>query len=126
MCKVDGDCASGLCVDFGNGLRMCSGPCCSSDECETADGVPVRCVILDGDHAGVRACGSVLGVGAGEVGVTCAQDSDCRGGMCLDLGDRSECSDLCCSDESCGEDASGYACRPAIVDSAWALRCEPK
>jgi hypothetical protein len=125
MCEADATCASGLCLDFGNGLTMCSAPCCSSTDCETADGVPVRCVILGAPHQGVRACGAVEGAGAAAVGVACTEPSDCRGGMCLALGGRSQCSDLCCSDASCGESPS-VVCRPAIVDSGWALRCEPK
>jgi hypothetical protein len=120
-CTKDADCASGLCVDFGNKLPQCSSPCCSSAECETFAGMPVRCVMLTGAHAGVRGCLTQMVAGQGAVGVPCKEDSECRGGMCLG----SVCSDLCCSDASCG-DPTQSVCRPAIVGGVWALRCEPK
>jgi hypothetical protein len=124
-CVHDGDCASGLCAPLAAGLSLCSSPCCSSSDCESADGVRVRCVMLTGEHAGVRACGTELSIGDAAVGVACAADGDCRGGICLESGGHKECSDLCCLDASCG-DPSAVVCRPAMVDSAWALQCAPK
>jgi hypothetical protein len=125
VCTTDADCASGLCLDFGQKNPLCSSPCCSSDDCEDLDGMPVRCVMLTGVHAGERAC-LTQGAGSAAVGDSCdptVMPSPCRGGMCLSLDGRTQCTDLCCSDASCG---GGSVCRPAIVDGAWALRCAPK
>jgi hypothetical protein len=122
----DGDCASGLCVDFGLAYPVCSTPCCSSDECSPASGLPVRCALLEGAHKGIRACMAQLATGAGAVGDACMEDADCRSGICLDLDGRLQCSDLCCSDDACGENASTEVCRPGAVEGALALRCEPK
>jgi len=125
VCSMDADCASGLCVDFGLKNLYCSSPCCSSDDCEDLEGAPVRCVMLTGVHAGERACGK-LGAGSAAVGDTCdptAMSSQCRGGMCLSLEGREQCTDLCCSDEACG---STSVCRLATLNSAWALQCTPK
>src|SRR5262249_23573018 len=45
-CELDAQCASGLCVDTGLGMR-CSSPCCSSDTCETLDkSIQVRCATV--------------------------------------------------------------------------------
>jgi hypothetical protein len=123
LCTSDADCATGLCVDFGNKLPQCTSTCCSSAECETYDDKAVRCVLLTGAHAGVRACMPEPGMppGQGAVGTACKVDSDCRGGMCLG----SLCSDLCCTDASCGDPAQSV-CRLGIVGGVLALRCEPK
>jgi hypothetical protein len=124
-CQADSDCASGLCLDFGLKQPVCSVPCCTSNDCNSVQGVSARCVMLGGTHVGVRACLAEQATGSGAVGVACGVDADCRGGMCLDLAGRSQCSDLCCSDESCGAPES-YVCRPALLGSSWALRCAPK
>jgi hypothetical protein len=124
-CTTDADCASGLCLDFLGKSPQCSAPCCSSSDCEDLDGAPVRCVILGGAHSGVRACLTESAAGAAAVGATCdpATPSQCRGGMCLSLPGRDQCSDICCSDAACGSSA---VCRPAMIAGAWALQCEPK
>jgi hypothetical protein len=124
-CAKDADCASGLCLNLGNKQLQCSTPCCSSGDCMDLDGVPVRCVILEGVHHGVRACQAQGGAGSGTVGAPCTLPSDCRGGMCLNQGGRDQCSDVCCSDLGCG-DPSTSVCRLATVDGVWALQCEPK
>jgi hypothetical protein len=142
QCSSDQDCTSGLCLDFGLAYPLCGMPCCSSDECSPTSGLTLRCTLLDGPHAGVRACLPEVAVGTGEVGTGCLPDSDCRSGMCVQLGGASsssassgaappsptggrlQCTDLCCSDSSCG-DSSSEVCRPAMVKGSWALRCEP-
>jgi hypothetical protein len=122
-CKMDAECASGLCLDLGGDVGMvCSSPCCTSGDCGSAGPATVRCVTVEG----VRACAALAPSPPGAaVGLTCATDSDCRGGICLKEGDQGTCSDTCCSDQSCGDTAS-LGCRPASVDGGWALRCEPK
>jgi hypothetical protein len=124
-CTTDADCATGLCLDFGLKQLTCSMPCCRSSDCDAVQGIAARCVILTGARAGVRACVASPDVGVGTVGVACTKNADCRSGMCLQLGARLQCSDVCCSDESCGEGAP-YVCRPANLGGAWSLRCEPK
>lgn len=123
-CKSDAECASGLCLSFG-GTFLCSAPCCSSTDCQDLGNSPVRCVMIGGNHPGVRACLTDSGTGPGAVGAPCKAGTDCRSGLCLELTGHFECSDLCCSDDSCGHSGL-FACRPAILDNAWALRCEPK
>lgn len=125
-CTSDADCASGLCLDFFENKRpMCSSPCCGSTDCETYDDAPVHCVTLTGSRAGLRACGPLpvmeTGTESLAVGAPCTEPGDCRSGLCLG----SRCSDTCCVDTSCG-DPSLFVCRPGVLDSAWALRCEPK
>jgi hypothetical protein len=125
-CELDAQCASGLCVDTGLGLR-CSSPCCSSETCETLDkSIPVRCAMVA--HAGtvLRACSTVVqGSASLEVGDACTGDGDCRSGRCVVQGAASVCGDSCCSDAFCG-DQSSFVCRPTAADGAWALRCTPK
>jgi hypothetical protein len=81
-------------------------------------------------HPGLKACWNDgvptdAGKQDGEVGARCKGPADCRTGMCLDFAGDWRCSDLCCSDDSCG-DPSLFVCRPGLVGIAWALRCEPK
>jgi hypothetical protein len=128
ICAKDDDCASGLCVDLGVGLR-CAAPCCGSGSCETFDkSIPVRCLSIVREGAVVRACGAIVqGSADHAVGVPCKEDGDCRSGTCMIDPSAGEgwCSDTCCSDDGCG-DPSSFACRPAEIANAWALRCEPK
>jgi hypothetical protein len=128
-CQSDADCASGLCVDFGDKRPICSSSCCTSSECETYKSAPVHCVMLGGAHAGLRACGplplAATAMGSLPVGVSCTEPGQCRSGSCI----ASRCSDMCCEDASCGDDPSQFVCRPAQVggvNGAWALQCEPK
>jgi hypothetical protein len=59
-CLMDSDCASGLCLDLGVGMR-CSAPCCGSETCETLDvSTPVRCSAVVRPGAMVRACSAIV------------------------------------------------------------------
>jgi hypothetical protein len=124
-CTADTDCVSGLCIAVDAKHKACGSPCCSSAECAGPGGAAAACVELAGTHAGVRGCMPETTLGTAAVAVSCTEDADCRSGLCLDLAGRLQCSDLCCSDASCGAPAS-IACRPGLVAGAWALRCEPR
>jgi hypothetical protein len=134
-CVYDGDCASNLCVEIGAVYR-CSQPCCSSAACgaivvdQTTQPKSIECADIVHDGALVRACARPLADSAVKpVGDPCKDASECRGGRCIDLGSgRSVCSDACCDDPSCGDEAS-FACRLGQLPDeggALGLRCEPK
>jgi hypothetical protein len=72
------------------------------------------------------------------IGVACDDDAKCRSGMCAIEGgsDSGYCSDLCCSDDDCGN-SEQFVCRPAEgvapnndvggdKGASWSLRCVPK
>jgi hypothetical protein len=127
-CKSDAECASGLCVELAPETYRCSAPCCSSEDCEgiedaTAGLMPVRCITLSGS-GDARAC-AALGAGISLVGDVCVTGTDCRSGMCDGPAGQKRCSDVCCSDATCGNPGS-LVCRPVEVGDAWALQCEPK
>ncbi len=130
-CAGNADCASGLCVYVGGTLR-CTIPCCSSDMCPAAPGDVMQNVgcaeITVGEGSTVRACARPLPDHSfAAVGVPCATDDACRSGMCVKHPEQTQrfCSDVCCSEGSCG-DVSSFGCRPHSTGPSWALRCEPK
>ena len=61
------------------------------------------------------------------VGVACDTNEECRSGMCVNHPEQTQrfCSDVCCSEASCG-DVSLFGCRPPAAGPSWALRCGPK
>jgi hypothetical protein len=128
-CKLDTDCASGLCHEL-----RCVTPCCNSDTCsvDTTDGslIPVACQFIEHEGVLIRACAHTLKASMiYAVGQPCSVDSECRGGLCIrpDEGEgEGYCSDACCSDAFCGE-GGGFHCRPPEeITSSWPLRCELK
>jgi hypothetical protein len=124
-CDIDADCSSGICFDIG-GARRCSAPCCSSTQCAPIAGHPVACA--DVPHAlFVRACATLLSSAAvGEVGTPCESGAECRSGLCHHGAPdeaRGQCTDTCCSDESCGA-VGTFRCLPAMSGPPWPLRCE--
>ncbi len=127
-CTTDADCASGLCLSLG-GTMLCSSPCCASPECEMLPngGPPVACAPMEHEGTVVRACARVLPPGGDlkSLAEACDDDAECRSGVCLDLGAGKACSEVCCSDASCGE-ADSFQCRPGTFGGSRALRCEPK
>jgi hypothetical protein len=126
-CDGDEACASGLCVAFEGTLR-CSAPCCSATQCEPILGRPVGCADLP-HSVFVRACALLLPVTAvGEVGKGCSSGMECRSGLCQPPAagqTRGQCTDTCCSDESCGAPGT-FRCAPQIDGPPWPLRCEHK
>ncbi len=129
-CEHDDDCSSGLCLPWGDGALRCTDPCCSSVECgkvKVGDLVKnVLCAPARHGTATVYAC-SVIADGDGNraVGEPCDGAAQCRGGICLDTaapgtppgagkGDAPAkvCSDVCCTDASCGAPHL-FACLPA-------------
>ena len=126
-CDRDADCSSGLCVEI-SGTRRCSAPCCSSTQCAPIDGRPVACTDLS--HAVfVRACATLLSSDAvGAIGTPCESGGKCRSGLCRQGApgeDRGQCTDTCCSDESCGA-LGTFRCLPGLSGPPWPLRCEHK
>lgn len=141
-CIADNGCRSSLCAEVDlepvgapESVDRCIEPCCSSRECGEAvffeERYPIACAVTE---AGVRGCSVVLrSLAEGPVGAPCRNDDECRSGFCLEPEDKggeggadprgSYCSDLCCTDDTCG-DPSRFACRPGEVDDTWALRCE--
>jgi hypothetical protein len=128
LCSADTDCVTGLCGPLGISTQgRCLPPCCASRDCDPMGEQEVQCVTVS---PGVRVCGAVGGtVGASTegvaTGVACTADSDCRSGICADHRGHKVCSDTCCMDTSCGDDAS-LVCRPVNIAVGWALRCEPR
>jgi hypothetical protein len=132
-CAKDAECSSGLCIDIGDAKR-CSQPCCSSTACglvEIAGGPRmVSCDNVERDGTLVRACaGIVPDSGIKVVGEPCTKNEECRSARCVIHGEASLCSDVCCTDASCG-DPTSFVCRPSHLVSgpgpSWALRCQPK
>ncbi|MGK3993398.1 hypothetical protein [Sorangium sp. So ce1024] len=112
--------------------RRCTIACCSSSMCPAPPGDVthiVGCAEVDiGGGSMVRACARLLPAQSlSAVGVACADDKECRGGVCaIELGQtQGFCTDVCCGDASCG-DVARFGCRPPRTESSWALRCEPK
>lgn len=128
-CVVDADCTSNLCIDVSN-ERVCSQPCCKSDECPShaVNGVPGFLACSDVVHKGsfVRTCSQwVPETATGTVGAECTSDDQCRGGTCTPGPSGSFCTDRCCVDPSCG-DLARFVCRPGSLGENYALRCELK
>ncbi|MBI4699763.1 MAG: hypothetical protein HY744_01130 [Deltaproteobacteria bacterium] len=128
-CEDGGGCASGLCVELKEGLRVCAAPCCSSRQCgQVPVGEKLQAVACAAGEA-VRepACARLLPEGArGSVGAPCQADKECRSGICVkDPGSGSYCGDVCCRDADCG-DTARFACRPASRGASWFLQCVRK
>lgn len=131
-CERDSDCASGLCVPWADGVSRCADPCCSSTECGKVKGdVGVKsllCTAVPHGSALVYACAAVSeGPANRAVGEPCDDPGQCRGGLCVSTaspdtppgatdGDTPArmCSDVCCTDASCGAPHL-FACRPASL-----------
>lgn len=119
-CERDSDCASGVCAVWADGKGRCAEPCCSSNDCPeiALDGgvKSVLCVPIPHGTAIVYACAALAdGPANRPVGEPCDDAGQCRGGLCVEVpatdADRSAdqgssvikvCSDVCCTDESCG------------------------
>jgi len=131
-CSTHDECESGLCV-FLDGQNRCAAPCCSSRSCGAiVDNInnvvmPIACIYVEHEGTQVRACAGLLSSNATKaVGEHCTGNDECQGGLCLPAKNgEGYCSDACCTDGSCGDQAL-FACRPKLWNNAWALRCEPK
>lgn len=126
-CKADEDCASNLCAPFAGAMR-CAPPCCSSAECDaTLEQGLAACTEIEHMGALVRACAApITDTAKGAVGDPCSDGSTCRSSLCdVSGGGPGYCTDVCCTDESCG-DVARFACRPRDEGGAWVLRCALK
>ena len=131
-CAADDDCASGACVEV-EGETRCTIPCCGSGDCpgilepQPGNVSAVQCALVDRGGSLFRACAAPASTDAiGAVGAPCTTADECRGSVCYrPEGAEGVCSDLCCTDQACG-DPAGFGCRPAYTGRSWALRCEPK
>jgi hypothetical protein len=124
-CVVDGDCASGLLCGTSsmltaavvpqNSKPICTKPCCRSSDCAAgfvcfAGGTGGNyCVAAD------RAARHPPASGGKSGGQTCADDEDCRSGLCTGT----RCVDTCCDPDQC---AAGSTCRIATLNThaTWA------
>lgn len=121
LCDSDDDCTSTLCAEWPDGEKRCAEPCCSSLECgsfKVLDVVRnVLCVPTPHDSAIVLACAAAAtGDAEGAVGEPCDVDGQCRGGKCIAAdpmspGGKKICSDVCCTDSSCGAEHL-FSCSP--------------
>lgn len=98
-CASDGECASGHCVDPGDGRRRCL-PLCVGDA--------GHCPVGEACAANPTACGACvdagLVVGARGLGEPCAAHEECHGdGVCED----GACTRACTGDDGC---ADGFHC----------------
>lgn len=128
-CGANEECASGLCLVLANQKR-CVPPCCGSGQCplldDGVDSYTLGCAPAGLDGSLHLACAVVLPATATKlVGAPCDTPDECKGGLCIQTAQGSICSDVCCSDESCG-DPTLFACRPFPVGGNAALRCEPR
>jgi len=122
-CEAGGECASGLCAEWSDGKKRCAEPCCSSVECGSIKRLDtptsVLCVARRSGDAMVHACAAFAeGPANRSVGEPCDGDGQCRGGRCVaeagfgaEGSDAKFCSDVCCTDASCGAPAL-FACAP--------------
>lgn len=108
-CKDAAECSSGLCLAWPDGVTRCAAPCCSSDECGDWDAGSVvkriLCVPVQHGTAIVHACAAVAkGDADRAIGEPCDDPGQCRGGRCIeaDPSGAGVCSDVCCTDGSCG------------------------
>src|SRR5262249_3663895 len=125
VCASDAECTSGVCTPVGT-MSRCTIPCCSSKECDQVPEGPVACTRIMHGGLALDACALLTPPGAtGVVGDPCSRDSQCLSAHCAKVGFGGFCTDVCCTDDSCGDTAK-FACR-AVEDSGfWPLRCEPK
>jgi len=119
-CFGSSSCRSGVCL--GGLVAFCSTPCCTASDC----GGTLQCRYTTTGTSRLRVCERTGVAGNLDVGEVCAQDSDCRSAWCLALASGElMCTDSCCHDTDCG-DTARFACRPALNDVDWVLRCEPR
>lgn len=130
LCEHDAECSTGVCAPWADGKGRCVDPCCSSTECgkvKLGDVVKsVLCVPVPHGAAIVYACAAVSeGEADRAVGEPCDDAGQCRGGACIetlaeDLNRTTGtggsavtkvCSDVCCTDASCGAPHL-FACVP--------------
>lgn len=126
ICAGPGECADGLfCLDpadfGGEGVRVCSRPCCSSSECEdTTKGF----VCWEPDLGGGSFCRSTAAIGRdspgeGVVGEACFVDSYCRSGLCKN----GACVDGCCADNDCVPLGGTCTLRVKVISSGTSWTC---
>ena len=88
-CSTGRDCRSGQCTS-----NKCIDSCCGTIDCGSGG----SCVLKSAD--GLFLCRDAPGTGG--YGASCAANSDCKSGACIDLGFGSGfCSQRCCSSTDC-------------------------
>jgi hypothetical protein len=117
-CRVDGDCKSRLCASStvltttitASTGPICTAPCCTSNECSSGF------VCFNGGTGGGYCVPATLAQrsvpGAKIGGVTCANSTECRSGLCA--GAPKVCIDTCCVEANCGGSST---CRVATVSA---------
>lgn len=104
-CTDDAQCATGACIDPGDGEPRCLQPC---------EGDAGQCATGEVCAAGAGSCGACvdesLVSGARGLGEPCGNGSDCASGICVDR----VCSRACVNDVDCSGTfhCAGSVCRP--------------
>jgi hypothetical protein len=127
-CTTGDVCRSNACLLDDSPSKYCSKACCNSDSCGEFNGLAVSCKYVGSSTTGfVRACAALaLDTGAlKSVGTPCSTDDECRSARCLsENGAPGYCSDSCCSDFDCGDQAFGLRCLPVNSSGDYVLRCK--
>ena len=129
-CSADAECESGVCEFYGVTFR-CAPPCCSSADCPVLvvpdETYSLRCTWVERPAGIASVCAQPVALAARQpVGAPCASPNDCIGGICVSGPDGPVCSDVCCSDASCGDPAR-FACAPWNSPSAVpGFVCQPR
>lgn len=104
-CKANYRCSGHVCVECVGAIDCRDNFACMSGQCSLGCVVEADC--RTGYDCVAHVCEPIVGGGAGTVGTSCQEDSECEG-FC---GPNHLCSKTCAGedDESCGE---GYMCEP--------------
>lgn len=98
---------------YANRLYDCGLPCDSSAVCALDE----RCEFIAAGNTWLGRC-APAGLGASEVGASCASNDACRDGICV----AGYCGKACCTDASCD---GGQLCRPYSAGGTLvAMRCQ--
>ncbi len=131
-CVDPAACTSGICRQVSTNLlepSLCMAPCCSSSSCGSATGFlslyTLRCSYErpEGASSVVASCREGANASGNRIGEACTVDGDCFSNQCDSM--IGKCTDVCCGDDDCDREASGWRCLPSSTKSPYAPRCQP-